>query len=431
MSYSLTRGATLAIAVRFASISCAFLLEIVIARSLSVHQYGIYSITVNWLVLLTLLSSLGLDTAAIKTIPYYRAHRQWGELHQFLRFLHNVPLLVSIVMLMVFCGFILNYRGQHSLEPLYPLILAMAILPLAVFASMQGAILRGLMQAIKADAPMGVARPVLIIVAVAIFAALLNGEVAAGHVILAYGGSLLLVIFLYRKFILAEEMGDVSEAVVAPAKYREWLVQAFPMLVVAGMSMLVSRLDVLMIGTILDEKQAGIYAVASRVADLLTVTLVAVNAVVAPKIAHYYALQQQSQLQSLITTTSRITFSATILLIAMILIFEPFILNMFGGEYLAAAGSMHILMIAQAINAFAGSVGYLMLMTGRHWAAARVLGGTALLNIGLNLLLLPEMGIEGAAIAKSVAIVGWNAILLWHVRTYLKVDATPLGMIKP
>ena len=79
------------------------------------------------------------------------------------------------------------------------------------------------------------------------------------------------------------------------------------------------------------------------------------------------------------------------------------------------------------VNAFCGSVGVLMTMTGHQLEAAKVYITAAILNIFLNVLFIPPFGIEGAAAATALTTIFWNLVLLMRVRKKISVDPTILG----
>jgi O-antigen/teichoic acid export membrane protein len=75
-----------------------------------------------------------------------------------------------------------------------------------------------------------------------------------------------------------------------------------------------------------------------------------------------------------------------------------------------------ILGTAQVINALSGPVAEILLMTGHQKEAARSLFLAVLLNVGLNIILVPRIGINGAAIATATSTVLWSILLIFRVR---------------
>ena len=78
------------------------------------------------------------------------------------------------------------------------------------------------------------------------------------------------------------------------------------------------------------------------------------------------------------------------------------------------------------MNALSGSVGYIMILTGKQKQAAYVLGVSATLNIILNFLLIPNYGIEGAALATALILILWNVTLAIYIKKTINLSSTIL-----
>jgi O-antigen/teichoic acid export membrane protein len=100
-----------------------------------------------------------------------------------------------------------------------------------------------------------------------------------------------------------------------------------------------------------------------------------------------------------------------------------FFLRLFGPEFESARLPLLILILSHVINAGAGSVGYLLNMTGHHMVSARVYGITALINIGTNVIGIYLFGITGAAVATVLSMLIWNYWL--HVLVSRRLDLSP------
>jgi O-antigen/teichoic acid export membrane protein len=75
-------------------------------------------------------------------------------------------------------------------------------------------------------------------------------------------------------------------------------------------------------------------------------------------------------------------------------------------------------------------VEYLLNMTGHHRDTMRVYAFAAAASIVLNLLLIPTLGITGAAIGTYTAMLGGNVWLYRLVRKRLGVDACVFPLMK-
>ena len=69
-----------------------------------------------------------------------------------------------------------------------------------------------------------------------------------------------------------------------------------------------------------------------------------------------------------------------------------------------------------------GPASDLLLMTGHHGRLGKVNMACALVNIALNLLLIPPFGVLGAALATSTVLIGWSFWLYLLARRYTTVE---------
>ena len=67
-------------------------------------------------------------------------------------------------------------------------------------------------------------------------------------------------------------------------------------------------------------------------------------------------------------------------------------------------------------------------MTGHDRYTAKVGWMTTVLNVVLNGILIPMWGIEGAAVATSISLLGGASMSLIAVRRKLGIDATLMGL---
>jgi O-antigen/teichoic acid export membrane protein len=68
------------------------------------------------------------------------------------------------------------------------------------------------------------------------------------------------------------------------------------------------------------------------------------------------------------------------------------------------------------VNSISGASGLFINMTGNQNVFRNIVGAAAAANIGLNLLLTPDYGIYGAAIAAMVSLAGWNIATLYYIK---------------
>jgi len=124
----------------------------------------------------------------------------------------------------------------------------------------------------------------------------------------------------------------------------------------------------------------------------------------------------------LMQQTSRWAFWPALAIALGLAVLGRSVLGFFGSEFRAAQGPMLILCTGQLAAASVGLAGSLLNLTGHERLSASMLAGAALLNLGLNLLLIPRLGLAGAGLATALSMVAWNLSLRLAVRRRLDLD---------
>ena len=203
---------------------------------------------------------------------------------------------------------------------------------------------------------------------------------------------------------------------------KEWFAVALPLLFNGGAFVVLSQTDIIMTGAILGSFQVGIYSAALKTASGVSLILAAFNAIAAPMFATLHAQEDYEGLQKLTATVSRWLFYPSLVFALFLILFAERVLGLFGSEFATARWEMTIMILGQLVNVGAGSVGYLMEMTGHHQKCAYVFGCSALLNLGLNGILIPTIGIMGAALATAATMAVWNIWLHQLVVKHLGIQ---------
>jgi O-antigen/teichoic acid export membrane protein len=105
----------------------------------------------------------------------------------------------------------------------------------------------------------------------------------------------------------------------------------------------------------------------------------------------------------------------------------PVVMSVFGPEFVRGADALVLLCLAMLVASGCGLVDVVLLMLGRSWLSTINVLIALVLNIVLNLLLAPEYGMIGSAIAWVVAIMATNLLpLAQTMRVGLHPGGVPL-----
>lgn len=219
-------------------------------------------------------------------------------------------------------------------------------------------------------------------------------------------------IFLFRNF-QKQELSDGP--IIKHFSYREVLKRSAPMAISAASFLLMQSLDVFMLARYTEYETVAYYSVAVKLTLLVSIVLSSVNAVIAPQIAADFAGNKMQLLKAKIKRSTRLILIITLPIIILLGLFASMILNFFGENYQMAYYALLILLGGQVINAFCGSIGVYLNMTGKQKVFQFILVSALGINVLLNYILIPLYGMTGAAIATSASMIIWNLIAVIYV----------------
>jgi O-antigen/teichoic acid export membrane protein len=419
----LARGSLGSFSVKFLNHAVAFLVQILLARMLGAKSYGTYVYALSWVNLLLLVSSLGFDAASLRFVAEYSGLRQWDLLHGFLRSSGRSVILASLISAVVACLSVLVLSDRIERELFYTFILGFALLPFLAIQQIRSYGLQALKRIILAEGPRDVIRPIILggcaWTLIAVFGRGATAPTAMAANLVAVASATGLTLYLFRRVI--PPLPDASQPALDTGT---WWGVAWPLLLIAGLHLVLSRIDMLLIGMLLDTEAAGVYAAATRIAALVLFGYGAVNAIVAPIIAEMYAQGETSRLQGVLRLSALGVLVFSLPLAVGIIVMGHWLLGFFGPDFDRGFTVLVILALAQLASVLAGPVGFLLTMTGHQRNAAVVAGGCALLNVVLNLALIPTWGITGAAVATATVVFVWNAWLSYVAWTRLRLRGT-------
>lgn len=184
-------------------------------------------------------------------------------------------------------------------------------------------------------------------------------------------------------------------------------------------------LDILLVGATLLSYAAGVYAAVSRLALVGTFALEATRLAIGPQLSALMARHESDRAAHLHQTATRWLVLASWPLYVMLAIFPVTVLGVFGHRYTAGAASLAVISLAMLVNLGTGNVTVVLLMGGKSSLSAYNALSALIVNVALNLILLPRIGIVGAAIAWAASIVVENVAAAIEVWLMLKIG--PFG----
>jgi len=410
-----------------------FVISIVITRYLSVADAGYYFFMLAMVALLSSVSRLGVDNAIVRFTAVAKNQQDFKQVKEIntlsLKVVLTGSLFVSL-MLWLFCQFAYSFVfGDDGY--LKPLQWAVYIVPLVSCAVVYAQSFQGLKKVNVFGFLNGVIRPInlIILMAVILTAEKLALNVAYTAYLIASLLSLVLAALLWQRHINvlqghnnSLEQQKITE-VVTPVNFRtDFFKSCHSLWAISCLAILMGQGAQILLGVFSSVEDVAHFAVANRVAMLMSFVLLAVNGILSPKFAEIAADNDNQRLQKIYRSSTKMMLAVTSPLLFISFIFAPSILLLFGEEYKQASTILRILIAAQFVKVVVGSVGQLLIMSGAERSQKHNLAISVLLLIIVSVALVPLCGALGAAIATFIAITTNNLLGLFKVFKKLRIS---------
>lgn len=195
---------------------------------------------------------------------------------------------------------------------------------------------------------------------------------------------------------------------------RTWFRVSLPILMVEGFYLLLSNTDILVLQQFHSPDQVAYYYAAAKTLTLIAFVHFAVSAAVAHRFSEYHVTHDHARLRQILTDSIRWTFWASLAATIAILAVGKPLLSLFGARFMDGYHLMFILAIGLMARAAVGPVERLLNMLGEQNACALVYAAAFILNLVLCVVLIPRIGLAGAAVATSTALTV-ESVLLFYV----------------
>lgn len=370
------------------------LIGILIARSLGPEQYGILNYVISFVTILSVLAEFRLHNILIREFSEAK-----GNVHQENKLFGSSFFITSGF---AFIGFLtlllIVYFKKESFEVKTYIIIyglsyffqSLRFLKAFFVANHKNEIL-GLAEGINA---------VLLIIFCVIF-------ILLDKSLIWYVG-LLVFDFVIISSVLLFFLKRTRKASFKEWKIRKQVVQkilkdSYP-LVLSGFAIIVfQKVDQIMIKEFIDEKAVGYYAAAVSLTSLIAFIPVVVTETLVPKLIQFKESENKNyQLYSQVF--SDLLTQGTIIISLTVMILSSFLINLLYGSEFSAAIEIVKLFVWKGVFVAMGAVAaQLMIIENIHHIAyiKSVIG--AVLNIILNYILIPEIGIMGAVWASLIS----------------------------
>jgi len=422
-----SRNALIAFLIRIISAAIAFASQIIMARMMGQHEYGIFVFVWVMVILIGNLSCLGFHSAQIRFLPQFEAVNDVERIRG-LTATARIFALFSSTGVMIIGLVALHFLGAY-IEPFYvmPLFIALFILPMIALGDTMEGTARANSWAVVALSPTYIIRPVLILVFM--LAAVWMGAPKTAETALVASLAAAYVTTIGQFFNITRRLDRRFEKGPARVEFAPWFKVAVPIFFIEGFIFLLTNSDTVVTGLFLPPAEVAIYFAASKTMALVQFVYFSVKAATAPHFSALFAADDKAALADFSGRSVRWVFWPSLMVGLTALLLGDVLLGMFGEGFTAGYPIMVILFLGIMCKASVGPGEVLLTMAGEQSLCVKLYVVALAANIGLNVALIPLYGIEGAAYAAALAMLV-EAILL-HVAVRRRLGITLFAFARP
>ncbi len=398
------------ISIRFLS----YLYRIVMGRYLTEYEFGILNLALPLQFMIILLTSAGIAPSVAKYVSEYKAKGR------------DVNLFASSAIVYYgICGAILGAllilasplaeKVFNDANTVIPFMVAAFSVPLGIVIAVYTGIFQGLKRFTYMSGVLFFEQGARLLIA---FILVIKGHGALGAIL---GSTLGFVAALPLSVLLARRV-DIRFVKTSYEAFKEVFIFSVPTSIVALSSFLLAYADVLLIGFYMTPEMVGVYSAASPASRLILIFTTAFYAVLIPAVSEIAAkgenhrILKQFKLSLILSTLVVVPMTLLGLLFS-----EEIISLLFTDRYLKAVPSFEILVVGMAFLSLYMTNSAIYQGIGKPDIPMKILVFFSVMDIMLNMLLIPSFGLEGAAFSTSLSTIGAGIVstvlLAKHMRS--------------
>jgi O-antigen/teichoic acid export membrane protein len=218
-----------------------------------------------------------------------------------------------------------------------------------------------------------------------------------------------------------------------PKQYetKTWFATSIPIFVVEGFYLLLTYVDILALEHFRSPDEVAAYYAGARLLAIIAFVYFAIAGATTHKFTQYHVSGDRERLASFFAETIKWTFWPSLAACGIILAFGRPLLGLFGAGFESGYGVMFILAVGMLARAAVGPAERLLNMLGERKQCALIYAAAFAINLILCVILIPRIGIEGAAASTSSALVAESIMLYLAAKRRLGFHVFIMGGAAP
>jgi len=400
-----------------------YLYRIIIARYFGPEVYGLFSLAIMVIGWFVAISALGFNVGVVRYISLYNSEDQKQKIKYLVKKSAIILFITSIISasLLFFLSRFISVNFFHD-ENLIPFLKTFSfVIPVWIFSHLSLAIIRGYEKISAYSFIVNIFQNLAKLTLLILF--ILIG-IKTNAVPLSFLFGMLLMLFLaylYCRYKLPEifrshNLKDNEKKKII----SELFSYSWPLMFHGFMVSVFYWLDSFSVGFFMTTANVGFYNAAVPIALFLIMTPEIFMQLFFPLITREYSKKNFGVVRELSKQVGKWVFIINLPIFILIFVFPGAFINLlFGAEYLQAENALRLLSLGSFFFSIAIISQNLMSSIGKSKFVLYNLVFASIINLSLNIILVPRYGINGAAFSTSVSFIILGTLLFLESRFFL------------
>jgi O-antigen/teichoic acid export membrane protein len=422
MRRDVTRGVAGTILLKVGSGALAFALFSLAARAMSPDAFGVFA---AWLCVAQIGSVVGLVGQELLLVRFLNEYQVQGRADLAKGVLLSSLKISSIATLAVIAviATVAGIKGSSWL-----LMLSVAFFICVNSGLMFGSqVARSLVSILMGEGNREFFWRILVVLFLAglLFA---HGQIDPTELFIVMAAAMLVGLIVQVVSVLAALPGVREES--AQYETRRWNASALHFWLASILEAANQYFDVILIYWMLDATTAGIYFAASRLANVFGMLSAALYSFAARRLPSLYFSKNSEEFEHTVVLMAEVTALCVAAGLVVIWFGAPYLLGLFGPAFAAHHWTLVVLAIGTALQAAGGPSAAILQLTGHEDGYVPVVAANVVLRLLGFLILIPWLGVLGAALSATLSLAIATIAVNWLCRRRTGVDPSVLVLFR-
>jgi O-antigen/teichoic acid export membrane protein len=378
-----------------------FFFKLITARHFGPADFGMYEMVITIISVLIVFSSLGLTDGITRFVPYYNEKKEYSKIKGLLRFTFIIQFISGLIfgglLYLLSSKITLLFNFSENFTRMLKII--SFFIPLFIINTSLINSLKARKKIFESLVPQNVFQKIVLLLGVLIIY-LYNLDVfwLVCFLILSYIINFIYLFFKFKKIYSYFKFKTVF-------KYKEWLFFSIPLLFTGVLVFFMNWTDNFIIGYYLESSDLGIYSIAYSLASYIFFFPSLTSGIFSPVLTELF-VKNKTLFQDIFFKVKSWIFIASVFISLPLIIFSKEVLSiLFGKEFVIGQNALIVLSICFMISTYFFFNNTIITINKN---TKYILYNSLIflsLNLILNLILIPLLGIFGAAISTGLSMV--------------------------